>query len=254
MQNLMNTNFYSVVATVIPVLLLGLALEAGLWRRIANTITTTKVTSVRGSIIIVRLQLLAFLVILLGTYGELAALYALWRQHINTVNSWIVFIATASLVILLGITLAAQIPGLLRVTRSLELMLESEESLRWSGDCRRFVGGRWTPLRFGKLFLTDRRLVWMNAPAGGYPADDIEIRSREFHDIRFDQLNWARASTVLRLYRPIFAHIWPHTMTVTTTSGESYHFLIRETAYDEMVPHLRAFLPGGTAQPGEKAR
>ena len=148
----MNTNFYSVVATVIPVLLLGLALEAGLWRRIANTIMATKVTSVRAAIIIVRLQLLAILVIVVGTYGELAALYALWRQDFNTVNSWIIFISTALLVILLGVALAAQIPGLLQVTRSLELGLESEENLRWSGACRRYMGGRWTPLRFGKLF------------------------------------------------------------------------------------------------------
>ena len=251
----MNTNFYSVVATVIPVLLLGLALEAGLWRRIANTIMATKVTSVRASIIIVRLQLLAILVILLGTYGELAALYALWRQHINTVNSWIIFIATASLVILLGIALAAQIPGLLQVTRSLELRLENEESLRWSGACRRYVGGRWTPLRFGKLFLTDRRLVWMNAPAGGYAADDIEIRSGEFHDISFDQLDWPRSVNVLlRPSATALTHLWPHTITITSTSGKPYQFLIRETVYDQIIPHLRAFLPGGTTQPGEKAR
>jgi hypothetical protein len=138
--DLPNANFYTVVATVIPVLLLGLTLQGGLWAWIAKTIMATKVSSIRATLLIVGLQYLAIAIILCGTYGELAALGALWWQHIGTVNAHIVFYSTASLAILLGITLAAPIPGLLQVSRSLELKLEDGERLRWSGACRRVVG------------------------------------------------------------------------------------------------------------------
>jgi hypothetical protein len=208
---------------------------------------STKVISARATILIVGLQYLAIAVIVCGTLGELAALYALWQQHSSTFISDVVFGCTASLVILLAITLAAPIPGLLRVTRSLELKLEDGESLRWSGACRRFVGGRWVPLRFGKLFLTDKRLVWLNAPAGGYPADDIEVRLGEFQDIRFEELHLPGSRNVFGLRNIIFAHWWHYTITVTSNSGKSYQFFIREKAYDRIGPHLQAFLPNRPA-------
>ena len=199
---------------------------------------TTKVTSIRGTILIVSLQYLAIAIIGFGTYGEFAALGALWWQHIGTINAHIVFYSTVALAILLGITLAAPIPGLLQVSRSLELKLEDGESLLWSGACRRVVGGRFSPYRMGKLFLTNKRLVWLNAPAGGWPADDVEIRSGEFRDIRFGQLNLPLSSITHRRVRAV---------AVTSTSGKSYQFFATGTAYDRMISHLQSFLPGNTA-------
>jgi len=122
------------------------------------------------------LQMLAMLVLLAGVIGEILALHVLLRQHSGNITDNIIFYSTTFLIVLLGITLAARVPGVFIVDQQgISLNLEDEEELLWSGRCARLVF-RPFPWLWGKLFLTNQRLVWMTTQENGlYAAPTIEI-------------------------------------------------------------------------------
>ena len=76
------------------------------------------------------------------------------------------------IVILLATTLAGKVPGLpVVIASSFDINLEDEkEVVLWSGRCARLIA--FPPIwRSGKLFVTNRRLVWMTHRELGLASD-----------------------------------------------------------------------------------
>lgn len=69
-----------------------------------------------------------------------------------------------------------KLPGFWIVrTGTISIPLEDEEELLWTGSCLRLVP-RITPWMWGKLFLTNERIVWMtNRELGLLAASTLEI-------------------------------------------------------------------------------
>jgi hypothetical protein len=172
-----SSDFYVATATVIPVVFLTLVLEGGLLEWISRRIKASDVVTMPVRILVSMLQLFAVIVLLAGTVSEILALHVILRKQttVNTEN--VIFYSTAFLIILLGITLAGRIPVAFVVqTGPVSLPLEDEEELLWAGRCARLVP-RIRPWMWGKLFLTNERIVWMtNRELGLLAAPTIEIK------------------------------------------------------------------------------
>lgn len=165
MSTLSDADFYVVSATVIPVVFLAIVLEGGLWAWLTDRIIKSNQDAkflVRAFVSL--LQAFGILVVVAATISEILALLVLLNQQSNSTIAHIVFLSTAFLIALLGAVLVSRIPGVWVVHQGeLSLALEEGEELRWQGVCAK-LGLRFYPWLWGKLFLTNRRLVWM-APA-----------------------------------------------------------------------------------------
>jgi hypothetical protein len=196
-DKLSNSDFYVTAATVIPVVFLALVLEGGLLAWIAGKINEDRPATLATRTFISLLQTFAVLILLAGTVSEILALHVLLQQRTSAVTQDIVFYSTALLITLLGFVLATKIPGIFYVSsRDLSLALEDNEELCWSGVCLRLTLSP-IPWIVGKLFLTDRRLVWKTPKQLGLgAAPDVEIRSGE---LAINQYMHAKVSSLAKL-------------------------------------------------------
>jgi hypothetical protein len=160
------------------VVFLALVLEGGLWASIAERIRSVGDATVPVRAFVSSLQLFAVLILLAGTVSEILALYALLKQQASQTTEDVIFYSTSFLVALLGLALAAKIPGfVVGKLSAISLQLDEGEVLRWSGRCARLVP-RPRPWMWGKLFLTDKRMVWMTIKEFGLmAAARVEIQS-----------------------------------------------------------------------------
>lgn len=176
-----NADFYVATATIIPVVFLALAIEGGLWEWISGRIKTGGIPTVPARAFVSLLQLFAVLVIFAATLSEVLALFCLWQKYDNKITGSIVFLSTVLLVLLLGLVLAARIPGvfIIQGSNALEIELEDdEEILHWSASCTKLAIAPLPYWVWGKLFITDKRIVWMTSrELGLFAAATIEIRA-----------------------------------------------------------------------------
>jgi hypothetical protein len=78
-----------------------------------------------------------------------------------------------------------QIPGLFLITfNTIELRLLADEEVAWSGVCARSTRFPWL-YNTGKLFVTNKRLVWVMPKAAGlFAPPRVEISSRDLSTAR----------------------------------------------------------------------
>jgi hypothetical protein len=107
-----NSTFYATAATVIPVLFVAIAVQAGLYGDLLSAARRASLRADRGVGAIGRIGIvlaiiawgatwfLALVILVVGTYGELAALNALYVQHPERG----VFLSTMILVVAVAIT------------------------------------------------------------------------------------------------------------------------------------------------------
>jgi hypothetical protein len=183
-SNTGNADLYITAATIIPVLFLGLALEGGLWRWIKEQASEAGDPPIGMRVFVSLLQSFAVLILIAGTLGEITALYALWRRDFSNILGDVVFFTTALLVALLAAVLGLQVPGLFLVSlKAIDLKLLHGERLRWSGICFRSTHLPW-PYRGGKLFITDKRLVWATPKAAGLLGSPrVEVSSKDLSTV-----------------------------------------------------------------------
>lgn len=251
-------DFFVTIATIIPVLFLALVLEGGLWKWIREQVSDESDPSTGTRVFVSLLQFLAVFVLLAGALGEMTALYALWQEDYTGVLSDIAFWATALLVVLLTVELSLQVPGLLLLSfRSIDLRLLDGEELRWSGICARSTRIR-VPYNTGKLFVTDKRLVWVTPKAAGLlGAPRVEIYSGELSEVIEGEEE--TPSRIRRWISDILSNILSppprHRLIVISSPHREYAFYPYE--YAEALRSLRQLLPGedddglGQPEPGD---
>jgi hypothetical protein len=123
-------DFYVTEATVIPVIFLALVLQSGLWVRLGRRITRLSSQRTRLGLTITVLQFFALAILVANTIAEIVALHALQTGHSGASASGTIFWSTVFLLILLAISLAARIPGLVWVNfDAIKLDLEDGEEL-----------------------------------------------------------------------------------------------------------------------------
>jgi hypothetical protein len=231
-------------ATIIPVLFLALVLEGGLWKWIQEQVSDASDPPIAVRTFVSLLQSFAVFVLMAGAAGEMTALYALWQTDYSSILSDIVFSATALLVVLLTVELTAQIPGLLLVSFStIELRLRADEQLRWSGVSRRSTRFP-RPFNVGKLFVTDKRLVWVMPKAAGLLGPPrVEIHSKDLSAVR-DGGEKPMPRTG-RWFSSILSNFLSpparHRVIAISSSGRKYSFFPYE--YSEAIRYLRQLLP-----------
>ena len=241
-------DLFVAAATVIPVLFLGIALEGGLWRWINSRIAGDSQASSMTQAFISLLHMLAVLIVIVGVVGEITALYALWQSDFSAVAGYITFLSTSILVVILGIQLTTLIPGLYWINlNTLKLDLWDDESLRWSG-----VSVRWThglaPYRGGKLFVTNRRLVWLTPrEIGLLAAPPVEIRAEQLSQIDSDVEQIRPRLIRLMLGQSSFTP-GRNRIIVFTKAGESFSFYLDNKAFKEAEPYLNELLLSATTQ------
>jgi hypothetical protein len=269
-----NADFYVTAATVIPVIFLGLVLQGGLWVWLSKRIKTLSGQQTRLGAAISFLQFFALAILVANTVAEIVALHALQTGHSSATASGTVFWSAVFLLILLAISLATRIPGLVRTDLdAIELNLEDNEELHWSGlvprllrplvRTRKIFGMRFemanpAPMSSGKMFITDKRLVWLPpGEMGLLGGRRIEIRAGEFASIqerRPSGLSWLRS-----LWRGRFLHLLVtlvfSPIEVGSTDGRSFTFYV-SADHAEIMPFLTALRgaepPGDVAaQPGQ---
>lgn len=217
-----NADFYVVTGTIIPVVFLAIILEGGLWAWISDRIKTGSTITMPVRISVSLLQLLAAAILLAGTASEVLTLHVLLRQKASSATENMIFYSTVLLVILLGVVLAARVPGIFRVTSSVSLQIEEEEEVRWSGRCARRVIVPY-PWLWGVLFVTDRRIVWMTTREHGlFAPATTEIGFEDQAEIRIDpSIGWTR---YLPSNGPFFFPPVGHFFDISVSSGKKYHF------------------------------
>jgi len=222
-----NVDFYVTAATVIPVVFLGVALQGGLWAWIIEMLSTSADTNQAMRRLIYLLPKLALFILLASTVGEVLALYALLQRHSDQLIDYIVFFSTVFLVILLGLSLGARIPGIVGASvNPLTLETEPSENLLWSGPSLQRTRGHRRPWRLGKIFLTDRRLVWMTRKE----LDPLAVRPVEIDVDTLRGISWKKESTLSQLIRwPLSNAYLPqgsYRMDLTADDGETYIFYV----------------------------
>jgi|SRR5579863_3144574 len=263
-----NADFYVTAATVIPVIFLGLVLQGGMWAWLSRRIKTLSGQPTRLGIAVSLLQLFALAVLVANTVAEIVALHALQTSHSSATASGTVFWSTVFLLILLAISLATRIPGLIRTDLdAIKLDLEDDEELQWSGLVSRLTRpiGR-TPeifgMRFGienpapsvsgKMFLTDKRLVWLSPGEMGFLGGRrVEVRVGEFASVEEGRLTRLAQLGILLSGR--FLHLLLTLLLspieVSTTNGNSYTFYVFAD-HAEIMPYLMALRDAGPADDG----
>jgi hypothetical protein len=240
--SLSNSDFYVTTATVIPVVFLALILEGGLWAWIGGRITADVVATLPTRFFVSLLQLFAVLILIAGVGSEILALHVLLQQRTTPTTQNIVFYSTILLVILLGLVLAARVPGLFIVSAE-ELLLELEdgEELRWSGKCARLVMNV-TPWLWGKLLVTDRRVVWMtNKELGLFGATPIEIRSESLAIGKNMQAELFWLAKLLPSNNLMFTPPQGYFFGIAASVKKVYWFCTVEKR-EELVSHLNALI------------
>lgn len=234
-----NGDFYVTTATVIPVVFLGVALQGGLWAWIIEMLSAGADTAKAMRRLIYLLPKLALFILLAGTAGEVLALYALLQRRSDELIDYIVFFSTVFLVILLGLSLGARIPGIVGASvNPLTLETEPSENLLWSGPSLQRIGGRHRPWRLGKIFLTDRRLVWMTRkeldPLVAAPVeidiDTLRAISRKKESALSQLIRWPLSNAYLPQgsYR----------IDLTVDDGETYRFYVSSRG-EQAMRHLQ---------------
>lgn len=263
-----NANFYVTAATVIPVIFLGLVLQGGLWAWLSRKIKTLSGQPTRLGAAVSFFQFFALAILVANTIAEIVALHALQTGHSSATASGTVFWSAVFLIILLAISLATRIPGLVRTDLdAIKLDLEDDEELRWSGlvprlprpivRTRKIFGMRFemtnpAPMSSGKMFITDRRLVWLPpGEMGLFGGRRVEIRAGEFariddrHPPGLPWLSFLLRGRFLRLLMTaVFSPI-----EVDSTSGNSYTFYVA-ASHVEIMPYLMALRNAGPAGDG----
>lgn len=269
-----NADFYVTAATVIPVIFLGLVLQGGMWAWLSRRIKTLSGQPTRLGVAVSLLQLFALAVLVANTVAEIVALHALQTSHSSATASDTVFWSSVFLLILLAISLATRIPGLIRTDLdAIKLDLEDDEELQWSGMVSRLTRpvvrtpkifgmrlgiGNPAPSVSGKMFVTDKRLVWLSPGEMGFLGGRrVEIRAGEFASI--DERRLTRLAQLAILLRGRFLHLLLTLLLspieVSSTNGNSYTFYVFAD-HAEIMPYLMALrdagqAEGGSAQPAE---
>lgn len=245
-------DFYITAATIIPVLFLALVLEGGLWKWIQEQISDATDAPVVIRVFVSLLQFFAIFVLIAGALGEMTALYALWRADFSGTLSDIVFFTTALLVVLLTAELSLQIPGLFLITFStIELRPLADEELTWSGVCARSTRFPWL-YNTGKLFVTDRRLVWVMPKAAGlFAPPRVEISSRDLSTVMEgkEKLPGRIGQWYSGILSNFFSPPARRCLIVISKSGRKYSFYPYE--YTEALRYIQQLLP---AEDGERRR
>jgi hypothetical protein len=237
-----SSDFYITAATIIPVLFLALVLEGGLWKWIQEQVSEASDPPIVIRIFVSLLQAFAVLVLIAGALGEITALYALWRTDFSSVLSDIVFSTTVLLVVFLAAELSLQIPGIFLVSlNKIELTLLADEKLRWSGICARSTRFPW-PYTGGRLFVTDRRLVWTTPKAAGLlGAPRVEISSKELSMV-MEGKDRPPPSLLEKVRSNFFYQRGPHCIIAVSRSGHKYTFFL-DDEYTETLRYLKKLLP-----------
>ena len=229
-------------ATVIPVLFLGLTLQGGLWAWIAHRIRTSRDMTAIARMLVSLLQLSAIIILAAGSLSEILAMYALWRQQTGPVIEATIFYSILFMVVLLGLALAIRVPGLFGSNpKALSLDLVSGEEIRWEGGAARFAVAL-VPWVGGKLFVTDRRLVWKtSSELGLFGAPRVEILSEDLKDITYQrepQLHYRLRSLPAQFMTMTFlpgSIPFNSFFRITTKSGKSFHFGVLAEQREEIV-------------------
>jgi hypothetical protein len=166
------------------------------------------------------------------------ALYALLPRHSDKLIDYIVFFSTVFLVILLGLSLGARIPGIVGASvNPLTLATEPSENLLWSGPSLQRVRGRHRPWRLGKIFLTDKRLVWMTRKE----LDLFAVVPVEIDVDTLRGISWTRESAFSQLIRwPLSNAYLPqgsYRVDLTADDGETYTFYVSSRG-EQAMRHL----------------
>jgi hypothetical protein len=166
------------------------------------------------------------------------------------------------------ISLATRIPGLVRTDLdAIKLDLEDDEELQWSGlasrltrpivRTRKIFGVRLemanpAPTVSGKMFVTDKRLVWLAPGEMGYLGGRrVEIRAGEFASVderrltRLSQLGILLSGRVLHLLLTLLLS----PIEVSSTKGDSYTFYVLADRA-ELLPYLTALRGAGPGRAG----
>jgi hypothetical protein len=238
-----SSDFYITAATIIPVLFLALVIEGGLWKWIQGQVSEASDPPIVIRIFVSLLQAFAVLVLIAGALGEVTALYALWRTDFSSVLSDIVFSTTVLLVVFLTVELSMQIPGIFLVSlNKVKLTRLADEKLRWSGMCVRSTRFPW-PYTGGKLFVTNRRLVWTTPKAAGLlGAPRVEISSKDLSMVMEGKDK--PPSLREKLKSNFFFLRGSHCIIVVSGSGHKYTFFL-DDEYTETLRYLKKLLPKG---------
>jgi hypothetical protein len=253
-SSLSNSDFYVAAATVIPVVFLGLVLQGGLWEWISQQIITDRRPAVlSGSLsgsFVSALQIFALVILFGGTVGEIMALYVLWQQQAGSWVGYVVFISAAFLVALLGVTLAAKVPGIL-FYKSDEpvLRLEFREKILWSASCLQSPEMLPMAKLKGRLFLTDARLVFMEYRSLTSPKPvSLEIRLDKLVSISESATSLIETMLIgflAMLLDPMsFLKFKPRlsSIDIHTKVGNSYRFLVSVADGQDAAKYLRAYV------------
>jgi hypothetical protein len=236
-------NFYITAATVIPVIFLGLVLQGGFWTWIEERIRTGGDATLFVRIYVFSLQLGSLLVVAAGTIGEIIALDVLMTGKTGTFQKLIVFYSTAALTAMLGLVLLAKVPGV-TWTRfaDLALVLDAGEELKYSPGVYVWTR-RLSPWKAGKLFLTDKRVVWLTKRELGLSAAPrIEIRTTDLHSA-----NIAVESLFLKLLRLTVGSNIPggYCLTIVTIDHRSYKFSLGMKRLERVKAYLEEYVSVG---------
>jgi len=234
-----NSDFYVTAASVIPIIFLGLILEGGLWDWIAGRIRTGGSPTPMVRVFVSVLQVLAILILAAGSISEIIALFALLRQRASSSVGYAVFCSIVFLILMLGLVLAARIPGVFIVgSDGLTLELKEGEDLLWSCRTARLVFGP-TPWLWGGLFVTDARIVWLTSrELGLLAAPTVEIQLEQLVQV---DIETSRSSAIRYLpSNSSFLYLPPVGIFVDVTddAGRKYHFCVR-AELDDVIEHIK---------------
>lgn len=181
------------------------------------------------------LQVFALLILGAGSISEIIALFVLLQQSASSGVGYIVFYSIVFLILMLSLVLAARIPGLFIVkTGDLTLELKKGEDLVWSCRTARLVFGP-TPWLWGKLFVTDERIVWMTTrELGLLAAATVELQPEQLAHV---DIETARSSAIRYLpSNSSFLYLPPVGIFVDVTgdAGRKYHFCVQAELCDVM--------------------
>ena len=240
-----NSDFYVTAASVIPIIFLGLILEGGLWDWIAGRIKSSGDLTLVIRVLVSVLQLLALLILVAGSLSEIIALLALLRQRASSGVGYVVFYSIVFLILMLGLVLAARIPGIFIVhSRALTLELEESETLLWSCHTARLVFG-FMPWLWGKLFVTDKRIVWLtSSELGLFAAPTVEL---ELEQLIHVSVETTRSSAIRYLPSNSYFVAWPPVgvfVDITDDAGRRYHFCVQAEP-DQITQVIREVMESG---------
>jgi hypothetical protein len=242
------SNFYIVVATVIPVVFLGLVLQGGFWDWIEKKIKTGGYATLRTRILVPFLQLASLVVVCLGTASEIISLDVLMTGENSQVKDQFVFYSAAALIVMLGIVLLAKIPGIFWIGfGDVALAAEADEEIKSNLSVYRWVKGPW-PWRTGVLFMTNKRVVWLTKRELGLEAaSEIEITITDLREANYyTEPLWSKMIRVLVL-STIPGGYW---LNIVNSDGESYRFALSERRLATVKEYLKEYVEITTSDGG----